>query len=181
MAEDKGEEPEKIKDKIKRLEPIDPKLLIVADQLPVKPRLVNGFVFSAGRLKAIVDLLDSHMTIESDGRTLKIYTEPASFFSAVLAPIDDMTELPTGTWRNMPIQNLKRLLAMLPSDQLRREEAEAQIEQEKKLHKPAKQAPEVPDVAISFNDTALVFTLSFGRFTSDEISLKLPVMPSITE
>ncbi len=77
----------------------------------------------------------------------------------------------------MPLQNLKRLLSMLPAEQLRREETQAQIDQEKKLHKPARQGPEVPDVTITFGDAALLFTLSFGRFTSDEISLKLPVMP----
>jgi hypothetical protein len=78
----------------------------------------------------------------------------------------------------MPLQNLKRLLSMLPAEQLRREETAAQIDQEKKLHKSARQGPEVPDVAITFSEAALIFTLSFGRFTSDEISLKLPVMPS---
>lgn len=92
-------------------------------------------------------------------------------FVGLLYPLDTGTAVPTGIWSSIPLPPIKRLLALLPSDQLRREETAAMFEAEggKKI------SPDIMELTINLSPTAAEFALNFNQFTWDEIKLSLPV------
>ena len=136
-----------------------------------------GIFVSAGRLKATMDLMDSDITITSDGEKISISGATGKHFIGLLYPLDQGIMLPKGTWSSISISHLKRLLALLPSDQLRREEMAAMIETEggKKI------PPEIMELTIRLTPGAIEFTLDFNQFAFDEVKLCLPAVYNESE
>lgn len=142
-----------------------------------KTELTSVIYVSAGRLKAIVDLMDSDITITSDGSKLTISSAVGSAFAGQLNPLDQAVSIPRGTWRSISLAHLRRLLALLPSDQLRREEMAVMIEAEGGKKAP----PDVMEITISLTPGAVEFGLDFNQFEFDVVTLRLPAMYSESE
>ena len=54
----------------------------------------SGIFVSAGRLKAIIDLMDSDITITSDGEKMSISSATGKLFVGLLYPLDQGIMLP---------------------------------------------------------------------------------------
>jgi hypothetical protein len=134
----------------------------------------SGIFVSAGRLKAIVDLMDSDITITSDGEKMSISNAIGKHFAGLLYPLDQGVIIPKGTWSSISLFHLRRLLALLPSDQLRREEMAATIEAEGGKRIP----PEIMELTINLTPDTVDFALDFNQFEFDGIKLRLPALYS---
>jgi hypothetical protein len=137
----------------------------------------SGIFVSAGRLKATIDLMDSDITITSDGEKMSISSATGKLFVGLLYPLDQGIMLPKGTWSSISLSHLKRLLVLLPSDQLRREEMAAMIETEGGKRIP----PEIMELTISLTPGVVEFALDFNQFAFDEVKLRLPAVYSESE
>jgi hypothetical protein len=58
----------------------------------------SGIFVSAGRLKAIIDLMDSDITMISDGEKMSISNAIGKHFVGLLYPLDQGAIIPKGTW-----------------------------------------------------------------------------------
>ncbi len=132
----------------------------------------TGIFISAGRLKAIVDLMESDITITSDGEKMSISSANGKHLLGLLYPLDQGVVIPKGTWSSISLSHLRRLMAVLPSDQLRREEMAAAIEAEGGKRIP----PEIMEFTINLNPDAVEFALDFNQFEFDGIKLRLPAI-----
>jgi hypothetical protein len=131
---------------------------------------VSGIYISAGRFKAIVDMMDSDITIASDGEKISLSSAIGKQFVGLLYPLDSGSIIPQGIWSSISLPHLKRLLTLVPADQLRREEMAslAELEAGKKL------PPEIVELTIKLYHGSIEFALDFNQFTFDEIKLSLP-------
>jgi hypothetical protein len=129
-----------------------------------------GIYVSAGRFKAIVDMMDSDITIASDGEKMSISSAIGKQFVGLMYPLDQGVIIPKGVWGPISLPHLKRLLTLVPADQLRREEMAslAEIEAGKKL------PPEIMELTIKLYFGSVEFALDFNQFTFDEVKLNLP-------
>jgi len=139
--------------------------------------LPSGIFVSAGRLKAILDLMDGDITIASDGEKMSISNAIGNHFVGLLYPLDQGAVIPKGSWGSISLIQLKRLMVLLPSDQLRREEMAAIVEAEggKKI------PPEIMELTINLTPGSVEFALDFNQFAFDGIKLCLPAIYSGSE
>ena len=138
----------------------------------IDKEIPSGIYVSAGRFKAIVEMMDSDITISSDGEKMSISSAIGKQFVGILYPLDQGMTIPRGVWSSISLPHLKRLLTLVPSDQLRREEMTAVVEVEagKKL------PPEIMELTIKLSNESVEFALDFNQFTFDEITLSLPAI-----
>jgi len=139
--------------------------------------MTEGIYVSAGRFKAIIDMMDSDISIVSDGEKLSISSAIGKQFVGLLYPLDQGIILPKGSWSSISLPHLRRLLTLIPADQIRREEQAAitEIEAGKKL------PPEIMELTIRLEPESVEFALDFNQFTFDEIKLRLPAIFSDSE
>ncbi len=80
-------------------------------------------------------MMDSDISIISDGEKLSISSAIGKQFVGLLYPLDQGIILPKGSWSSISLPHLRRLLTLIPADQIRREEQAAitEIEAGKKL------------------------------------------------
>jgi hypothetical protein len=130
----------------------------------------DAVYISAGRFKAIIDIMDSDINLISDGEKLSVSSAIGQQFVGLIYPLDKGAVLPKGSWTSISLPHLRRLLTLIPADQIRREEQAALVEIEagKKL------PPEITELTLKLDPDEVTFALDFNQFTLDEIQLTLP-------